>query len=192
MDVDDPDMNNDLIRDTIVQMDEAYPRAKVEYAYREHTGPIHALNAGLLGREFDMVMGITDGFMPCVANYDELIVKSMIASWPDMNGAIYFNDGECGERFALAPILGRRVIVEQGWFFDPYYIAGGADRALSAELRARDKLTYFSQIAFQHTDIYHLKDKIFHRNKGQCKIDRARFRQRRRQGYYERETASAR
>jgi len=184
MDTDDTTMNTELVRDFICQLGGSYPRAKVTYYYDDHDGIVHAVNNRIRDCEFDVVMAISDDFIPERPNYDDIIFKTMLESWPEYDGAIYFNDGSCGERFALAPILGRKLYIEQGYFFDPFYKWGEADRALTVELRAKNKITYFPEILFSHHGEHHDKDEVYNRTRKMRLKDHQNFKQRVREGYY--------
>lgn len=183
MDTDDETMNNNLMRDCICQWDDAY-KGNIEYYYADHDGIIEAVNSRIAGRSFDVVMAIADDFVPIERGYDTKIATGMHTTWPNYDGAIYFNDGDCGERFALAPILGRELYRQQGYFFDPFYKWGEADRALTVELRNKGKLTYFPEVLFSHNGRYHDNDEIYRRTRAKRLADHRKYKQRVKEGYY--------
>lgn len=184
MDIDDPTMNNDLIRDTIVQMDMSYSRAKVDFYYKAHTGLVDAINTAIASREFDIVMCISDDVIPTRANYDEVLVEKMLETWPDLDGAIYFNDGRRAPKLATIPIMGKELFRQRGCFLDSHFRYGGADRDLSISLRETNKLKYFPETLFRHTWQLYGSDETYERSKVIRRQDYVKCKQRENAGYY--------
>jgi len=184
MDIDDPTMNNDLIRDTIVQMDMSYSRANVDFYYKAHTGLVDCMNTGIASREFDIVMCISDDVIPTQANYDEVLVNCMTEAWPDGDGAIYFPDGYKKGDWATIPVMGRALFMQRGYFFDPYYVSGGGDRDLTLVLKGMNKLKSMSQVLFRHTWKLYGNDETYSRNKGVKRKDWCRYVKRNSEGFY--------
>jgi len=185
MDIDDETMNNDLIRDTIVQFDESYSRANVDYYYKQHLGTVDASNTAIAGRDFDIVMCIADDVIPTKANYDEILVDRMTELWPDLDGAIYFDDGCRKGDWATIPAMGKALFVQRGHFWDPYFITGGADRDLTIVLRGQGKLKYVREVLFRHTWKRYGLDNTYARAKKTKNEDWCRYVKRREAGYYE-------
>lgn len=184
MDIDDETMNNDLIRDTIVQMDMSYSRAKVDFYYKAHTGMVDAMNTAIASREFDIVMCISDDVIPTQANYDEVLVNCMTEAWPDGDGAIFFPDGLRKGKWATIPVMGKALFTQRGYFFDPYYRSGGADRDLTIVLRGQGKLKYVDEMLFRHTWRQYGDDDTYERAKHAKNKDWCRYVKRRAEGYY--------
>jgi len=187
MDINDPTMNNDLIRDCIAQMDDSYSRAKVDYFYRDHTGVVDAMNSAISSRDFDFVMPVSDDVVPTKANYDERLVECMNEAWPNMDGAIHFHDGNRGQAYfwATIPVMGQTLYRERGYFLDPYFISGGADRDLTIVLRGTRKLVFYDEILFRHTWRLYGIDETYQRAKRIKNDDWCRYVARRDAGYYE-------
>jgi hypothetical protein len=183
MDNDDASMNNDLMRECIDQWNDSYS-GDVEYRYGNHNGIVEAVNAGIKGEDFDIVMAIADDFLPTCRYYDSIVVEKMKEAWPELDGAIFFNDGSCGKRFALLPILSRPIYEHLGYFFDPHYTWGEADRALTVELRNIGRMKYFSDILFSHYGKFHNNDDVYTRTRKLRLEDRRKFLKRSKDGYY--------
>ena len=184
LDIDDETMNNELVRDCIAQMDDSYERAKVDYYYKDHTGTVDAVNTDIASRDFDIVMAISDDIIPTKANYDEVVVDAMTASFPDLDGAIYFRDGHRVPSMATIPIMGRTLYRQRGHFFDPAFLFGGADRDLSIILNGTGKLTYFPELLFRHTWKQYGGDHTYSRSRYQRRLDFYKWRDRHTAGYY--------
>ncbi len=185
MDVDDPTMNNDLIRDCIAQMDDSYSRAKVDYYYKKHDGLVDAINTAISSRDFDIVMCISDDVIPTQANYDIRLVECMEESWPELDGAIYFYDGNRKSSYWVTiPIMGKALYRERGYFLDPYYKSGCADRDLTIVLRGTDKLKYYGDVLFRHTWKMYGGDNTYANAKYGRRKDWERYVARRATGYY--------
>lgn len=190
MDTDDETMNTVLMRQMIKQLDDSYPRSRVMFYYKAHDNIVEVVNEHLDEQDFDIVMAIGDDFLPQEANYDEIIVNAMKESWPKLDGAIYFNDGVVGEKFALAPILGRELYKERGYFFDPVFRFGEADREISIVLRIQNKLQYYPEVLFVHDLQHHHQDDIYTRTRKMRIDDQRTFKVRKMAGYYDELKAS--
>ena len=64
---------------------------------------IEAINADMENAEFDILVVVSDDMTVMVKNFDDIIVRDMMNNFPDIDGALHYNDGLHGKREPLSP-----------------------------------------------------------------------------------------
>jgi len=120
-DLDDVSMTRNLVREEIETL-----MKKVEWGrvyYSDNHSKIEACNANMESVDYawDIVVLVSDDMIPQVKGYDDVIRNQMIASFPDTNGILWFNDGYQGDKLNTLCVYGRKFYDRQGYIYHPSY-----------------------------------------------------------------------
>ena len=164
LDEDDVSMNTSEVREFL----DSQPN--LIYQYGKSKTKIEACNADMnLADEWDILVLISDDMIPIVNNFDEIIVDNMQKYFPDLDGALHFNDGLYGkDRTITLSIMGRKLYERFGYLYHPAYRSFYCDNEFTDEVYALGKAKYISQIIIQHK--WHggpkSNDALYRRNSG--------------------------
>ena len=91
--------------------------------YGESKTKIEACNANMneIDYPWDIVMLVSDDMIPVVRGYDDVIRSHMMASFPDTNGILWFNDGHQKDALNTLSIMGRKMYESFGYIYHPAY-----------------------------------------------------------------------
>jgi len=78
-------------------------------------------NMGEIDYPWDIVMLVSDDMVPIVKGYDDAIRLHMMASFPDTNGILWFNDGHQENKLNTLSIMGRIMYTHFGYIYHPSY-----------------------------------------------------------------------
>ena len=151
------------------------------YAYGKSKTKIEACNADIdLANEWDILVLVSDDMLPIVNNFDKIIVDNMQEHFPDLEGALHFNDGLYGkDKTITLSIMGRKLYERFGYIYHPSYRSFYCDNEFTDEVYALGKAKYIPQIIVQHK--WHggpnSKDALYRRNSG-MKCDEAVYNRR--------------
>jgi hypothetical protein len=105
--------------------------ATVEFIEGSPRTKIQAVNWGLEGRVFDIILNAADDMWPLVAGYDDVIARAMDEHFPGLDGALNFWDGDTRRRdyhLCTLSIMGRRLFDFFGYIYNPEYVSLYADQ----------------------------------------------------------------
>jgi len=123
----------------------------LEFYTSDHKSKIEACNADIEGRDFDILFLISDDMIPIVQDFDLIISKSMQEHFPDLDGAVWFNDGLFGEdRTITLSILGKKLYDYFGYIYHPDYKSFYCDNEFTDCVLELDKVHYFEQVIVKH------------------------------------------
>jgi len=140
------------------------------YQYGKSTTKIEACNADMdLVDNWDILVLVSDDMIPIVDDFDKIIVANMQEHFPDLDGALHFNDGCYGkDRTITLSIIGRKLYERFGYIYHPAYRSFYCDNEFTDEVYALGKAKYIPQIIVQHK--WHggpnSKDTLYRRNSG--------------------------
>ena len=72
-----------------------------------HKSKVQAVNAGRV-TEWDVLLLASDDMVPVKDGYAVRVLEEMEKHWPQLDGALYFDDGAQGAKLVTLPIIGRR------------------------------------------------------------------------------------
>lgn len=177
-DVDDPTMNNpEMI---------AYMKQKpnLRFFFGNSKTKIEAINTDMQGAEFDILVVVSDDMEPQVSHFDDIIVTHMNQHFPDMDGALHYNDGCCGqERTITLSIMGRELYNYLGYIYHPAYVSFYCDNEFTEVVRKLSKVKYFPQVIIKHTWKGDTSDLLYKRNSKMGRGDAQIFANRKSQGF---------
>lgn len=142
---DDVTMNNEKMREFMG----AY--SDLEYKYGNHKSKIEACNADMEGEDFDILFLISDDMVPVVKKFDDIIARAMRHHFPNMDGALHYNDGFCGkDKTITLSIMGKKLYDYFGYIYHPDYKSFYCDNEFTDEVRRLGKVKYFSTVIVKH------------------------------------------
>ena len=114
-DEDDHLMNNESVINKLKKYE------NLLFGFDKNSTKVSAYNSGIDKVPFDILIVTSDDLIPIVKNYDELIVKAMLANFPDTDGVLNYHDGTVGAALNTYPILGRKYYERFGYVYHPHY-----------------------------------------------------------------------
>lgn len=146
IDDDDETMNNDEMKKFIIK-----PHNNIGYRVGNHKTKIDACNADLGGQDFDILFLISDDMIPVVKGFDNIIASNMESYFPDLDGALFFNDGFLGkDKTITLSILGKKLYDHFGYIYHPDYKSFFCDTEFTEEVYRMKKVVYFDQVIVKH------------------------------------------
>ena len=127
MDIDDSSMNNNPMRYFLTNKIKG--DIDVIFSYGNSEGKIAAINREVPTTDWDIIISTADDMEPVEQGWDEIIVQDMIHEFPDLNGALNFNNdprleakGKEGFKTLITlPVIGRKLYDRFGYIYHPAY-----------------------------------------------------------------------
>lgn len=164
MDEDDGTMNNPAMRE--------YLRVKqnIRFYYGRHKSKIEAVNADVDG-EFDILVLVSDDMIPQERCFDDIIVRDMEKYFPDLDGALHYNDGIRTDLISQS-IMGKKLYDRFGYIYNPEYHSLWCDNEFTDVVREWGKYQFIDRIIIRHEwkkhgtdETYDKSDAMFQRDK---------------------------
>ena len=105
-DADDPTMRNEAIQEEIRML---CGSQNCDINFQTNSTKISAINSYIDCKAFDIVICISDDMNPMVDDWDNVICADMVKNFPQLDGALNYNDGRAREELITFSILGRRL-----------------------------------------------------------------------------------
>lgn len=142
---DDKTMNNNEMKNIMNGF------SNLIFKYGKHKSKIDAINADMEGEDFDILFLVSDDMIPVIRNFDIIIVEKMEKYFPDLDGALHFNDGFIGgDKCITLSIMGRKLYDYFGYIYHPDYRSFYCDQEFTEVVRQLGKVKYFSQVIVKH------------------------------------------
>ncbi len=123
----------------------------LEYRFGKHKTKIEAINADMKNEDFDILFLISDDMIPIIPGFDDVIVQAMKEYFPDLDGALHFNDDCCGkDRTITLSIMGKKLYNRFGYIYHPDYKSFFCDNEFTDEVRRMGKVVYFPEVIVKH------------------------------------------
>ncbi len=127
MDIDDSSMNNNAMRYFLTNKIKG--DIDVIFSYGNSEGKIAAINREVPTTDWDIIISTADDMEPVEQGWDEIIVQDMIHEFPDLNGALNFNNDprleakgtEGFKTLITLPVIGRKLYDRFGYIYHPAY-----------------------------------------------------------------------
>jgi len=147
-DSDDETMNNEEMKQEISDLCHGI-KYYIDYGTSENK--IHAINRGLKETfHWNIVLLASDDMIPTVKGYDEIIREKMKATYPDLDGVLWFNDGYAEDRLNTLVIMGNKYFRRFNYIYNPNYKSFFCDNEFMDVANRLRKQTYFSQCIIRH------------------------------------------
>ena len=180
LDEDDETMNNDKMKSIM----DRYPN--LIYRYGQHKTKVEAVNADMKSEDFDILFLVSDDMIPTGPGFDIIIVEKMKEYFPDLDGALHFNDGFLGENIRITlSIMGKKLYDYFGYIYHPDYRSFYCDTEFTDVVRKLGKVKYFPQVIVKHkwSGGPNSDDARYRRNSKLGKNDRHIYNKRKKEGF---------
>jgi len=180
LDEDDETMNNDKMR---IFMDGFL---NLTYKYGGHETKIEAINADMKDEDFDILFLVSDDMIPIVSGFDIIVAESMKRYFPNLDGALHFNDGFIGrDKCITLSIMGKKLYDYFGCIYHPDYKSFWCDQEFTDVVRRLRKVRYFPQVIVKHkwTGGSKSLDTLYARNSKLNKFDKQTYIRREKKGF---------
>ncbi len=179
---DDETMNNSEMRDFLDS------QSHLHYYFGKHQDKIEACNADMKDLDFDIFFLISDDMIPIVKNFDDIIVKEMKLHFPNLDGALHFDDGRIDPNslhVITLSIMGKTLYDRFGYVYNPAYKSFFCDAEFTDEVYQAKKVIHLPQIIVKHEWSGGPKstDALYRRNSKMGRPDKVTYRQRKRDGF---------
>lgn len=147
LDTDDTNMNNNVVKSKLGRI----KNIKVDWGTSK--GKIDAINRGLnLVTDWDILVNMSDDMEFIKKGFDDIIRHDMQKHFPDLDGALHYNDGNQKARICSMSILTRKYFNRTGTIYYPLYKSMCADDDFMAVAQQLGRLRYMGddQIIFRH------------------------------------------
>lgn len=145
------------------------------------TNKVFAINRDLEGRQFDIIVAIADD-MEAARSWDRIIRADMDREWPNLDGALHYNDGHVGDRLCTIPVMGVNLFRKFGYVYHPDYVSLWCDNEYTEVLRTLGRLPYLRKTVIEHRHPSHrgghAPDALLQRTEAFYGVDEATFRRR--------------
>lgn len=142
---DDETMNNKKMREFMDSF------SHLEYKYGKHKTKIEACNADMKEENFDILFLVSDDMIPIVPGFDNVIAQAMKENFPEMDGALHYNDDCCGkDRTITLSIMGKKLYDRFGYIYHSDYKSFFCDNEFTDEVRRMKKVVYFPEVIVKH------------------------------------------
>ena len=147
IDDDDITMNTDQMKQRLQSV--AAP-GQVDVHVANNQSKIEACNAGMEGRDFDILLLANDDVHPRVNGYDDVIRAAMKERYPDLDGVLHFNDDCQGPRLNTTAIMGKTYYRRFGFVYNPVYRSFFGNNELMDDATRLERLTTIDQTIMEH------------------------------------------
>lgn len=174
-DTDDIEMNNEDVKKRL----EKYKNLRVEF--KDNKSKVEAINSGLAGEEFDILLLASDDMIPEYKGYDSAIKKVMNTYFPDLDGVIWTSDGFQKANLNTLCILGKKYYDRFRYIYHPDYKSLYCDQEFTAVSIALKKVVYVDNVLIRHQQYSIIKeqpDELYIRNDNLQYKDRKTFEER--------------
>lgn len=151
-DADDDSMSRTLVQDEFIR---TMGRVAWNHIfYGNSKTKIEACNANMIeiAYPWDIVMLVSDDMIPIVKGYDDVIRSHMLASFPDTNGTLWFNDGHQENKLNTLSVMGRKMYDSFGYIYHPSYKSFYCDTEFTDLCNGsiKDKCLYIPTCIIRH------------------------------------------
>jgi hypothetical protein len=185
MDLDDPTMNNDEIKNYLDSMRDS--GVDLVYHYGESKTKVEACNANMEGETSDVMMLISDDMVLQQEGYDDIILTDFNNVFPDFDGGIKYNDGfrPIQDPLMTLPVIGGKVFEQWGYFYHPDYTSVYCDNEMTEALIRMKKFAMSPVCISKHEWTNEPFDELHARNENQemYRIDKEVFDRRKEQNF---------
>ena len=117
--------------------------------------------------DYDIILLASDDMVPVVKGYDAIIRQKMSSTYPDTDGALWFNDGY-QDRINTLVIIGKKYYDRFGFIYNSVYKSVYCDNEFTDVAKKLNKITYFDEVIIRHehpgNSSEYLSDSLYLRN----------------------------
>ena len=179
-DIDDISMNTTAVKNRLDTYND------LMYDFSDNNTKIEAINTGLDAYDFDIVLLASDDMIPQVKNYDDIIINDMMASFPEMDGVLWYNDGIQSNNLNTLCILGKKYYDKFGYIYHPSYKSLWCDAEFTEVSKKLSKVAYSDECIIKHehhSTCNEQIDKLYQENEKYENEDKNTFVLRKKKGF---------
>jgi hypothetical protein len=145
LDSDDKTVTNSEVSEKLKQ----HPEVKVCWGISENK--VHAINKGLEGIAFDIMIVMSDDVLFTEKGFDRRIIQDMQKYFPTTDGCLWYNDGTPnGHRIMTVSIIGRKYFDRTGKVYNEEYFSLYCDDEETRKAKLLGRIQYFPDVIFRH------------------------------------------
>lgn len=145
-DTDDSHMNNENTRSEIGKI---LTKSSYRINYLEKSNKISAINS-MIDVDFDVLLCASDDMIPVEEEWDEHISNNMKKYFPNLDGALHFNDGYTENKLITLSIMGKKLYEYFGYVYHPDYKSLYCDNEFTEEVYSLNKVKYIDKEIIKH------------------------------------------
>lgn len=157
--------------------------SNLKFKYGKYSTKIEAINADMENADFDILIVISDDMIPIVLNFDDVIVRDMKQHFPNLDGALHYNDSIQNENFITQTIMGKKLYDYFGYIYNPIYKSFSCDCEFTDIVRIRNKVVYIPKMIIKHEHKGDDADNTYRKNSSFLKRDQMIYLNRKAQGF---------
>jgi len=127
LDIDDSSMNNNPMR--YFMTSKIKGNLDITFSCGNSEGKISAINRMVPSTDWDIIISTADDMEPVEQGWDDIIVQDMMREFPDLNGALNYNNdprleakgSEGFKTLITLPVIGRKLYDRFGYIYHPAY-----------------------------------------------------------------------
>jgi len=182
MDNDDRTMNNISMKTFLCN------KSDISYFYGNSKSKVEAINADMNkiknDIDYSILIVLSDDMIPEVHEFDDIIYKEFVVRFPDFDGALFFSDGNVGERLNTLVVLGKKTYDYFGYIYHPSYISLWCDNEYTDVLKSMNKLPFINRVVIRHKWVGdHNPDELHRRNEKYYGKDEQNYKTRKANGF---------
>jgi len=159
-------------------------KKNLRYFYGKNRTKMQAINANMEhAGKFDILLLASDDMFPQVKGYDDIICTKMQKYFPDLFGALHFNDGRVGNRLNTLSIMGKKMYDYFGYIYHPDYKSVWCDNEFHEVTTQMNKVVYIDKVIIKHNWGGANGDKLYRRNENLYGRDKIVFLKRQSMGF---------
>ena len=144
MDNNDETMNNGSMRYWLDSQE------NLTYFYRDRANKIQACNTGIPDDGWDILVLISDDMTPVADGFDDIIAQDMAREFPDIDGALHYNDGLTADKLITLSIMGKKLYDRIGFVYWPAYQGLWCDNDFMELTKLWGKYWYSDKTIIRH------------------------------------------
>ena len=176
LDEDDASMNTAPMRNWL------NAQRNLNYNYGIHKNKIEACNADVPDGGWDVLVLVSDDMTPLVQDFDDVIAQDMERYFPNLDGALHYNDGVARTLIRLS-IMGKKLYQRLGWVYYPAYRGMWCDNEFTDVVREWGKCWYTDNMIIRHDHQKHGYDDIYRKGEASYHADRQVYEWRKAKGF---------
>ena len=146
-DAGDVSMNNN---ETIKNIDSIITKSKYKINYLINSNKISSINAHIDDNNFDVLLCASDDMIPVIQSWDLYISSNMIKYFPELDGALHFNDGYARDSLITLSIMGYKLYKYFGYIYHPDYKSLYCDNEFTEVVYGLNAVKYIDDIIIKH------------------------------------------
>ena len=118
--------------------------------FDKNTEKISAINAHIDTATFDILVCASDDMIPVFEGWDDEIVIAMQHFFPNLDGALHFDDSYTADKLITLSIMGVELYKHFGYIYHPDYKGLYCDNEYTREVKRMGKYAYIGKCIIRH------------------------------------------